>query len=245
MQINTIRRYAIFSLAILVFLGLVAFAQDSTQAPPQNAPASPRHMALDPAARLQHMAKYLNLTDDQKAKIQPILENEAQQLKALHADTSLTPDQRRAKALEIHQASRGQIEPILTPEQVAKLPKPGMGPGHRGMRGKGMDGGGRMAWMSQNLTLTDEQKAKIQPLFANQHTQVQAIRQDSSLTPEQKQAKITELRKSTRQQFLSILTPEQQQTLKQNMRERRGMHHGPGVVPSAPPDSQPTPPQSM
>ena len=37
--------------------------------------------------RLQRLTQYLNLTDDQQQKIRPILENETQQMDALHQDT--------------------------------------------------------------------------------------------------------------------------------------------------------------
>ncbi len=246
MQMNNSLKYAIFPLVLVLFLSLVAFAQDTTQnPPPQNPPAGMRHMA-DPATRLQHMAQYLNLTDDQKAKIQPILQNEAEQLKAIRSDTSLTADQRHAKVQEIRKASRAQIEPILTPDQVAKL-KASMKEAahHRGMRHGGMNAGGPLAWMSENLNLTDDQKSKIQPLFTNQRTQVQAIRQDASLTDEQKHTKIAELRKSTHQQLMAILTPEQQQLMQQHMREHRGKGPGPDAPSSAPPADQSAPPQSI
>jgi protein CpxP len=67
------------------------------------------------------MSQRLNLTEDQKEKIRPVLQDESKQLKALHEDTSLTPEQRRAKAREIHRATREQINPILTPEQQEQL----------------------------------------------------------------------------------------------------------------------------
>jgi len=66
------------------------------------------------------MSENLNLTEEQKAKIRPILEDEAEQLKALRADTSLSPEQSRAKARESRSSTRSQIDQILTPEQKGK-----------------------------------------------------------------------------------------------------------------------------
>lgn len=224
----------LFSVLVLTVLGTtLALAQDATTpAPPAQNPATGRQqMGGSPANRLQHMAQQLNLTDAQKAKIKPILQDEAQQLKALRNDMSITRQQFRDKIQEIRQATRAKIEPILTPEQVTKLPKPGTGqagPGgwHRGRGMRGAGGGGNgLAGLSSKLNLTDDQKAKIQPLMADQQKQVQAIKQDTTLTPEQKQSKIQEVRKATRQQLTSILTPEQQQQMKQmmhGMRQRRG-----------------------
>jgi Spy/CpxP family protein refolding chaperone len=71
-------------------------------------------------ARLKRMSETLNLTDEQKEKIRPVLQSEADQLKAMREDTSLSQDQRREKRLQIMQATRKQIREILTPEQRAK-----------------------------------------------------------------------------------------------------------------------------
>lgn len=83
--------------------------------------------AIDPATKakvqenLQKMATQLNLTDDQKDKIKPLLQEQFQQLKTVHDDTSLSPDQKQAKAKEIHQTYHSQIQAVLTPEQQKKF----------------------------------------------------------------------------------------------------------------------------
>jgi Spy/CpxP family protein refolding chaperone len=70
--------------------------------------------------RLKRMTERLNLTDEQREKIRPLLQGEADQLKALHEDTSLSQEQRREKRRQIEQATRKQIREVLTPEQRAK-----------------------------------------------------------------------------------------------------------------------------
>ncbi len=71
-------------------------------------------------SRLDEMSKQLNLTDDQKAKLKPVLQDEAQQLQAVHNDTSLSHDQKMAKVKEIREAHKPQINDILTPDQQKK-----------------------------------------------------------------------------------------------------------------------------
>ncbi len=71
--------------------------------------------------RLEWMSKELNLTDDQKAKLKPILQDEGKQMRAVHEDNSLTPEQKREKAKQIRENFRPQIQAVLTPEQKAKL----------------------------------------------------------------------------------------------------------------------------
>ena len=68
-------------------------------------------------SRLEEMSKQLSLTDDQKAKLKPILQDEAQQMQAVYHDASLSEDQKKAKAKEIHAAFKPQINGVLTPDQ--------------------------------------------------------------------------------------------------------------------------------
>ncbi len=125
-------RFAILLIAMLL-TGVSAFAEDSTQ------PASPptarkhAHRQLEPAdKKLKRMSKRLGLTDDQKEKIRPILQDEDKQMKSLEDDTSMTQQQKHNKMREIHMASRSQMDGILTPEQKEKL-QSGKG-GHEGRR---------------------------------------------------------------------------------------------------------------
>ena len=98
--------------------------------------------------RLQRLTQYLNLTDDQQQKIRPILENETQQLDALHQDTALTGPDRRNKMLEIRDNTTGQITPQLNPDQqkkyqemVARHPAPPAGQGQGMGAGQGQGEG--------------------------------------------------------------------------------------------------------
>lgn len=79
----------------------------------------------------------------------------------------------------------------------------------------------RMAFLAQKLNLTDDQRQQFQKLHQQAAQQARAIHNDSSLTDEQKQAKMQELHKQTRGQMMAALTPEQQEKLKQLWQERR------------------------
>ncbi len=72
------------------------------------------------AAHLRWLGEQLNLTDEQKAKLKPILLQEGQQLRAAHRDTALSPEQKMDKMKEIHGTFQPQIVAILTPEQQDK-----------------------------------------------------------------------------------------------------------------------------
>ncbi len=71
--------------------------------------------------KLAKMATKLDLTDAQKAQIKPIIKARHQQAKAIKADTSLTPEAKKAQIKALRQNTRSQIMPLLTPDQQAKL----------------------------------------------------------------------------------------------------------------------------
>ena len=122
--------------AILVVAGLLAslsaFAQDSSQPAPVAPATKHGHMKGDRAEqRLKRLSKKLNLTDDQKEKIRPILQDEEKQLADMEADSTLTPQQKHKKTTEIRRSSRSQLYAVLTPEQKEKLPSARAGAGRR------------------------------------------------------------------------------------------------------------------
>jgi Spy/CpxP family protein refolding chaperone len=63
---------------------------------------------------LEEMSSSLNLTDAQKAKVQPILDQAKPQLQAIHQEAM-------TKAKAVMDDSVAQIRPLLTPEQQSKL----------------------------------------------------------------------------------------------------------------------------
>jgi Spy/CpxP family protein refolding chaperone len=77
--------------------------------------------ATSPEAHLQMLSEKLNLTEDQKAKLRPIFEDQEKQLKAVHDDPALSQEQKMAKKKALHESIHEQINAVLTPEQQAKF----------------------------------------------------------------------------------------------------------------------------
>ena len=88
-----------------IALGVFSFAQ----AQPPVGPHAGWH--INP---LEEMSSTLNLTDAQKAKVQPIVDQAKPQLMAIHQEAM-------TKAKAVIEASLAQIRPVLTPEQQTKL----------------------------------------------------------------------------------------------------------------------------
>ena len=98
----------------------------SQSMPSQAAPGQPGAASQAAPTNPQSQAQAgednpLNLTDEQKAKLRPILQEENQQLDTLQNNTSMTQEQKMAKANEIRQTAGPKIKAILTPEQLQKL----------------------------------------------------------------------------------------------------------------------------
>ena len=172
--------------------------------------------------RLAMMNEKLQLSQDQQAKVKDILGEQWTKQQAIRNNTSLSQQDARTQMRDLRKSEHEQIMNVLTPEQRDKakqMHKEGKDRGGKGMAAK------RMGFMARELNLTDAQKAQLKPMFQQQHEKMQALKSDTSLTPEQKQAKAKEIRAEGRKQFLTVLTPEQQQKLR-DMRTRRGGRQG-------------------
>jgi Spy/CpxP family protein refolding chaperone len=80
---------------------------------------------------------------------------------------------------------------------------------------------GRTHRAMQGLNLTDDQKAGMKKIHESTKAQLDAVNKDESLTADQKAAKIHQLRHGARMQMVKLLTPEQRQQMKANVRALR------------------------
>ena len=77
--------------------------------------------AQNRAAKVEAIAQQLNLTPEQKAKVLPILREEAPKVQAIKNDNSLSKIQKVQQLRAIHQQTDPQMKAILSPEQYQKL----------------------------------------------------------------------------------------------------------------------------
>jgi Spy/CpxP family protein refolding chaperone len=74
--------------------------------------AGPHHMMM--GNPFDHLTKDLNLTDDQKTKVQPIIDQTKPQTAAIHKEAM-------DKMHALLESAGAQIRPLLTPEQQVKF----------------------------------------------------------------------------------------------------------------------------
>jgi Spy/CpxP family protein refolding chaperone len=219
---------------VLALAAATTFAM--AQAPETNNTAKARHghgqhqqLTQDQfvSKRLAKMNEKLQLTQDQQAKVKDILSDQWTKQQALRSNTALSQQDARTQMRELRKSEHEQIMNVLTPEQRAKAKE--MRKGEKGGRGMAAR---RMRFMARELNLTDAQKAQLKPMFQQQRAQMQALKADTSLTQDQKREKLQQLRADGRKQFLAVLTPEQQQKLR-DLRSRHEQRKS-GETPSQP-----------
>jgi len=108
-----------------------------------------------------------------------------------------------------------------------------MGPG--GQMGRGpMSPDQRLQMLTQQLNLTADQQAQIKPLLESESQQMQTLRQDSSLSPQDRMSKMQQIRQSTNDHIKPILNSDQQQKF-QEMTSHQGRGGPHGAPPPGPP----------
>jgi Spy/CpxP family protein refolding chaperone len=99
------------ALASLVYLQAKEPKEPGEHGPKHEHGPGPHHMMGNP---LDHLSKDLGLTDDQKTKVQPIIDQAKPQMKAIHEEAM-------QKMHALMESTGAQIRPMLTPEQQQKF----------------------------------------------------------------------------------------------------------------------------
>ena len=113
----------LISLAVCTAGSLTRAADAPAPAPTAPTTAKP-HGAF---VRLQAQLQPLNLTDDQKAKVDAIILEAEKSAADLRKDKEATKEVRQAGRQALRQATLDKIRAVLTPEQAANFSKHGKG----------------------------------------------------------------------------------------------------------------------
>ena len=118
----------------------------------------------------------------------------------------------------------------------AVLAQAPQGPPPGGGRGGGR-GGVTVEQLTDRLKLTPDQVEKIKPILADQQTQMGALRGDTSLSQDDRMAKMMKIRTDSTTKINAVLTPDQQAEYKKMQAEmmQRGPGGGGGGAPAGPP----------
>ncbi|MEO8413929.1 MAG: hypothetical protein ABI472_09730 [Ginsengibacter sp.] len=151
------------------------------------------------------MMKELNLTDAQKQQAKSLNTEYKNQLKDLEKNESITLKDYRIKKASLEQERKSKFQALLTADQKDKiaLAKKDRSEHMKMMAQK------KIERMKTELNLTDAQVSKIQEQRGIAMTQAKAIKEDASLTNEQKKEQLMSLVKSSKESMKNIFTAEQ------------------------------------
>ncbi|MGA2581854.1 MAG: deiodinase-like protein [Tepidisphaeraceae bacterium] len=171
--------------------------------------------------RIRTVVGQMDLSADQKTKVDQILEDEQQQADQLaESMAGMGPQDRGARVVPFLMAVRRRLAEVLTPDQMQSLV--GQIGGANGGRIGGGGGIGPLRSLQQELAqldLTADQKQKVDDLLGTVLPQLESLRQKalagSNVLPDTEA-----LRQQTASKLRDILTPDQFAQLVQDYQDR-------------------------
>lgn len=157
----------------------------------------------------------LNLTDEQKTQIKTIDQNFKQQMKYLHKQGNLTVDEQKQKRQELANEHREKIVAVLTLEQRNRAETL-----RKDFRGDRDGARGRFDELTKDLNLTQEQSAKLESINSTFKTNLHNVRQNNTLSDDQKKEQMRSLMKQHRSAVEALLTNDQKEQLKNRLKNR-------------------------
>ncbi len=90
--------------------------------------------------------------------------------------------------------------------------------------------------LTQALNLNSTQTEQVRSALQEEHKQLLALRDDPGMSPQDKQTKLMDIRRTASNRIMSALTPEQQKKLVDLVQQQqRQSHPAPQATPSSPP----------
>ena len=188
------------------------------------------------------MMKDLNLTDAQKQQMKSINEDFRSKMQELKKNDNITVKDFNARKEVLFNDRKSKVDAILTADQKNKLAQFKNDRGDRGQfadrdddrnkgdrmsgdrdgdhQGGGRMNGDRMEKMQSELGLTSDQIARMKADRESFKAKADAIKNNTSLTDQQKKDQFMQLRKEREESFKSFLNPDQIKKLEE-MKSKR------------------------
>ena len=175
----------------------------------------------------KEMVARLNLTAEQQARLKSIRESQKQEFKALQAQ-GLKGEDLKTKRKELHKKYAEQSKAVFTPSQKEEMRKMKTGAKLKSKEGRKHGKAGKHGRKHSNkkdfaasMNFSDAQKQSLESIRKESKSQIEALRNDASLSETQKKEKIKALRKSQHEKMKAILTPEQAEKMKAQKKSRK------------------------
>ena len=151
------------------------------------------------------MAKQLNFSEAQKTQAKAINEDSRKKMQELNKNESITVKEQRDRKAAIQKERKTKMDGLLTAEQKAKQTQ--LRADHKTKKEAGY--AKRLDKMKTNLNLSDEQVTKLKTQRAATHAKAEKIKNNESLSREQKKEQMMALKSEAKDQHKKIFTLEQ------------------------------------
>jgi protein CpxP len=128
------------------------------------------------------------------------------------------------------------------PGSSQEAPPPGAPPERGHGRGH-VDPAQHAAMLAKRLKLSSDQQSKVEDIFKSEQSQMESLHSDTSLSQQDRRAKMMDIHKATSDQIRALLNPDQQKKwdeMQSRREERMQGHHGDNG-PGRPGNSTPPP----
>jgi Spy/CpxP family protein refolding chaperone len=151
------------------------------------------------------MAKELNLSDAQKAQAKTINADYRKKMQDLNKQDNITVKEMRNRKAAIQKDRKTKMDGLLTADQKNKIAQ---AKADRKVKSEERSVK-RMDKMKSNLNLSDEQVSKLKAQRSATQAKVEKIKNNESLSREQKKEQMMALKAEAKEQHDKVLTPEQ------------------------------------
>ncbi len=171
----------------------------------------------------------LNLTATQKTQLQAQRNDVKKQMEALKSQ-NLSKEQMQAQRKVIMDQQKAKMDQILTADQKATLAKKraemkdDMAKKGDRKQGKHGDMKEKGKEIKKELNLSDDQGQKLKALAESSHSQMKAVKDNTSLTEAQKKEQMKSIKANADAQRKQILTAEQLQKWEAMKGDMKGRH---------------------
>jgi Spy/CpxP family protein refolding chaperone len=168
-------------------------------------------------AHKRQMLKQLNLSPEQKEKAKTIKQDFKGKMEALKKNDGITVREYRLKRDALVREHKTKMKGLLTPEQQNRL----TAARDKMKAERKMEKEKKMEMLSSQLSLTPAQQEKMKTAREAVKNKMAELKNNETLTREQKREMIKELRKKNKESFMATLTEEQKKILDERKKNRR------------------------
>lgn len=160
---------------------------------------------------------HIGLNDEQKKQALTINKSYHEKVEKLKSNDKITMGEYKKQMAGLQKDRKNQMDALLTVEQKNKIAEAKK----RSDENRQVHAAAQLERMKIRLELKDEQVTKVKSVHEQMAVKAKVIRENDQLTKEDKKAKMKQLGKDRKDAINAILTPQQQEKMKQTGKRKQ------------------------